>query len=99
MPDFAAITDPSNPFATAEISDEDRALLTYLIDAKQATGIDVVATATTDHPAGVTRHLQAGTNGTGLAIDCRNRQRGIDTHQAVFGVWVPIERQLYELIY
>lgn len=96
---FADITDPSNPFNVAGISDEDRALLTYLRDAKAATGDDVVVSCTTDHPAGPTRHLQAGTGGEGLAIDCRMRRRGNDIHRAVFDVFVPVERQLYELIY
>lgn len=99
MTDCGPITDPSNPFATEGISNEDRNLLQYLLDAKAATGIDVVATSTTDHPPGATRHLQAGTNGTGLAIDCRLRQRGLNTHRSVFDLWRPVESALYELIY
>lgn len=96
---YDAITDPTNRFDVSGISDEDRALLSYLVAAKAATGIDVVATCTTDHPAGATRHLQPGTNGRGLAIDCRLRRRGNDIHRAVFELFVPIQRQLYELIY
>ena len=96
---FADLTDPSNPFNLAGISDEDRALMQYLRDAKAATRVDVVVTCTTDHPAGATRHLQRGTNGLGLAIDCRKRTRGLDIHRAVFDLFVPIETQLYELIY
>lgn len=96
---FGDITDSSNPFNVAGISDEDRALLQYLRAAKAATRIDVVATCTTDHPSGPTRHLQLGTNGTGLAIDCRKRTRGRDIHRAVFDLFVPIETLLYELIY
>ncbi len=95
---YGPITDPSNPFDIEGISDEDRALLGYLLDAKQA-GHDVVATCTTDHPTGATRHLQQGTNGTGLAIDCRISTRGNDIHRSVFNLFVPVEAQLYELIY
>jgi hypothetical protein len=96
---YDAITDPTNRFDVSGISDEDRALLSYLVAAKAATGIDVVVTCTTDHPAGATRHLQDGTAGRGLAVDCRLRQRGNDIHRSVFELFVPIQRQLYELIY
>lgn len=96
---YAEVRDASNPFNTSGISDEDRALINYLIDAKKATGIDVVVTCTTDHPSGPTRHLQNGTNGLGLAIDCRLRTRGNNIHKAVFDLFVPIEKTLYELIY
>lgn len=96
---FADLRDPSNPFNLAGISDEDRALMQYLRDAKAATRVDVVVTCTTDHPAGTTRHLQRGTNGLGLAIDCRKRTRGLDIHKAVFDLFVPVETQLFELIY
>jgi hypothetical protein len=96
---FADLRDASNPFNVAGISDEDRSLMQYLRDAKAATRVDVVVTCTTDHAAGATRHLQRGTNGLGLAIDCRKRTRGLDIHKAVFDLFVPIETQLYELIY
>lgn len=96
---FGDLTDPSNPFNLAGISDEDRALLQYLRDAKAATRVDVVITCTTDHPAGTTRHLQRGTTGLGLAIDCRKRTRGLNIHKAVFDLFLPVETQLYELIY
>lgn len=96
---FADLRDASNPFNVAGISDEDRALMRYLRDAKAATRVDVVVTCTTDHPAGATRHLQRGTNGLGLAIDCRKRTRGLDIHRAVFELFVPVETQLFELIY
>jgi hypothetical protein len=98
---FADLRDDSNPFNVAGISDEDRALMQYLREAKAATRVDVVVTCTTDHPAGATRHLQRGTNGTGLAIDCRNRTRGDRSglHLSVFALFRPVEHLLYELIY
>lgn len=96
---YGDLLDPSNPFNVSGISDEDRAMILYLRAAKAATRLDVVVTCTTDHPSGPTRHLQPGTNGLGLAIDCRRRSRGLDIHQVVFDLWKPIETQLYELIY
>lgn len=103
MTDYAPITDPSNTFNTAGISDEVEAMLDYLLCAKEA-GLDVVATSTTDHPiktasGNVSRHRMAGTNGEGLAIDCRRRQRGSDIHRAVFDAFVLVEHDLQELIY
>jgi hypothetical protein len=98
---FADLRDDSNPFNTAGISDEDRAILQYLRDAKAATRVDVVVTSTTDHPPGTTRHLRRGTNGIGLALDCRNRTRGDrpGLHLSVFALFEPVEHLLFELIY
>lgn len=103
MTDYAGITDPTNPFNTAGLSDEVEAMLDYLLAAKAA-GMDVVATSTTDHPiktasGNTSRHRMAGTNGDGLAIDCRMRTRGLNRHRKVFDLFVPVERQCQELIY
>lgn len=100
---YAPITDPTNPFNTTGISDEVRAMLSYLLHV-DAAGLQVVATSTTDHAkysnAGyVSRHRQMGTNGEGLAIDCRLARRGNDIHRAVFDAFVPVEAQLHELVY
>lgn len=96
---YEEVADHSNPFNISGISKEDHALIQYLIYAKKVTGIDVVVTSTTDHPAGPTRHLQTGTQGLGLAIDCRLRIRKLDSHIAVFNIFHPVEDLLYELIY
>lgn len=102
--DLAPLTDASNPFNLAGVSDEVRAMFAYLLAARTATGVDVVVTCTTDHPrlsasGNVSRHRQAGTAGEGLAIDCRLRTRGLDIHRPVFNLFVPVEAQLHELIY
>lgn len=102
--DLAPLTDASNPFNVTGVSDEVRAMFAYLLGARSARGVDVVVTCTTDHPrlsasGNVSRHRQAGTNGEGLAIDCRLRTRGLDIHRAVFDLFVPVEKQLHELIY
>lgn len=100
---YAAISDPTNPFNTSGLSREVRAILDYIMAGKEA-GLDVVATSTTDHSkysaAGyISRHRQQGTDGEGLAVDCRLRRRGNDIHRAVFDMFVPVEKQLHELIY
>lgn len=100
---YAEITDPSNTFATSGLSREVRAILDYILNGKRA-GLDVVATSTTDHSkysrAGyLSRHRQQGTDGEGLAVDCRMRQRGNGIHRAVFDMFVPVEELLHELIY
>lgn len=103
MTDYAALTDPTNPFATAGLSDEVHAILDYLL-AMKAAGLDVVCTSTTDHPrlttaGNISRHVMEGTNGRGLAVDARMRTRGLDTHLAVFDGLALVERQCHELIY
>lgn len=100
---YAAITDPSNPFATEGLSLEVRSLLAY-VEHLRSKGMDVVVTSTTDHAVRslsgyLSRHRVRGTSGLGLAIDCRLRTRGNDIHREVFDAFVPMERQLYELIY
>lgn len=101
--DYTPITTPDNPFNTDGLSQEVEAILGYLLLAKEA-GLDVVATSTTDHPqfsssGNVSRHVYPGTDGSGLAVDCRLRRRGNDIHRAVFDIFVPIEQSLRELIY
>lgn len=103
MTDYAAITDASNTFTTTGLSEEDRALLAYVM-AMKAGGLDVVVTATTDHPlrtssGNLSRHRMAGTKGEGLAIDARMRTRGNDIHRAVFDGFALVETHLHELIY
>lgn len=100
---YEAITDRTNPFNVDGISDEDKALLDYVL-AERAGGLDLVVTCTTDHPVRansgrLSRHRWPGTNGVGLAIDARRRTRGNDIHQAVFDAFLPVEHQLAELIY
>lgn len=103
---YEDITDSSNPFATSGLSREVRALLEYLRAAGQAAGGDFVATSTTDHPTysnarNLSRHLRPGTDGLGLALDCRLRTRGTgrNHHRAVFDAFTHVETQLHELIY
>lgn len=102
--DFAAVTDPSNPFATTGLSKECLALIQYVIDAKRVTGLDLVVTSTTDHPpltssGNPSRHVAPGTNGKGLAIDFRMRKRGLDIHLSAFLQFLKVEAQFHELIY
>lgn len=103
---YEDITDRSNPFNTTGLSLEDRALLHYVQAARAFTGADIVCTSTTDHPefsnsGNRSRHVQLGTDGKGLAVDLRLRTRGTarDHHRPVFDSFVPVERQLHELIY
>lgn len=103
MTDYAPITDRSNLFNTAGLSDEVHAILKYVL-AMKAGGLDVVVTSTTDHPrltssGRVSRHVMEGTNGNGLGVDVRMRTRGLNTHRAVFDGLALVERQLHELIY
>lgn len=103
---FDSISDASNPFNKTGLSREDRALLQYVADAAVATGRDLVATCTTDHPmysaaGNVSRHRRPGTDGEGLAIDGRMRTRGTSKglHLPWFEAFVPVEHLLHELIY
>ena len=104
MVDFAAVTDPRNPFNTDGLSREVLALIQYVIDGSRAMGIDAVVTSTTDHPVNTTsgnksRHRLDGTDGLGLAIDCRLRTRGLDIHAPVFAMFRPVALDCHELIY
>jgi hypothetical protein len=101
---YESLWDSSNPFNRDGLSLEVRHILKYLEDAKRATGVDVVVTSTTDHPlysssGRVSRHRQQGTDGLGLALDCRMRTRGDYKHKAVFDLFVPVEKRISELIY
>lgn len=93
-----------NPFNKQGLSDEVRAIIAYLIEAEDATGLELAVTSTTDHPSDAasgnpSRHRMRGTNGEGLALDCRLRTPGNDIHQAVFRLFEPVEEQLHELLY
>lgn len=106
MSELVDLVDPSNRFEAGGLSLEVRALLEYLLAAREATGADIVCTSTTDHPVlsnsgHRSRHLLAGTDGEGLAIDCRLRTRGTsrDHHLAVFEAFTHVEGALHELIY
>lgn len=106
MARWDTITDPTNPFNRDGLSDEVEACLDYLEAAKAATGVDVVCTSTTDHPkfaasGNLSMHRKPGTNGEGLGLDCRLRQRSSapDAHQAVFDLFRRVRAQLHELIY
>lgn len=100
---WESISDPTNPFNKTGLSQEVRSMLLYLEEAKVATGVDVVVTSTTDHPVKAasghpSRHRLAGTNGEGLAIDCRLRTRGYDIHRPVFELFRPVALRCHELI-
>lgn len=83
-------------------SQEVLALRHYLFDSH----VPHRVTCTTSHSqqtnAGHTsRHVMAGTNGTGLALDAAGPEAGQDSPQlaAVFFALLKVERQLHELIY
>lgn len=106
MARWDTLLDPSNPFNRSGLSDEVEAALDYLEAAKADTGVDVVVTSTTDHPkyaasGELSRHLRPGTNGLGLGVDFRMRQRGTHpgAHQAAVNLLRPVRLQLHELIY
>jgi hypothetical protein len=101
---WSSIIDPTNPFKVDGISNECRALLRYVEDAKASTGDDVVVTCTTDHPllttsGSISLHRSVGTMGEGRAIDLRMRTRGLDIHRPAFDLFRPVELLLSELIY
>lgn len=92
--------DPTNPYETEGLSDEVHAMIQFLEDS----GIPCVVTSTTDHPVlaksgNVSRHVQWGTNGKGLAIDTRGMRRGdTDALVIIFYALLRVEGQLHELI-
>lgn len=82
MARWDTLVDPTNPFNHQGLSDEVESALDYLEAAKADTGVDVVVTSTTDHPkwaasGNLSMHRRAGTDGEGLGLDCRMRQRSV----------------------
>src|SRR3954469_9018867 len=77
MNDVPLLYDPTNPYETEGLSDEDHAIIQFLVDS----GVPCVVTATTDHPlmtsaGNVSRHVMWGTNGKGLGVDSRGLVHG-----------------------
>lgn len=77
-------------------SQEDEAMMAYL----QASGVPHRVTSAV-RSALPSRHAQQGTGGKGLAIDAAGTVPGRNTAEllAIFRAFVPVEKQLYELIY
>lgn len=100
MNDVPPLWDPSNPYNTEGISDEDHAIIKFLVDS----GVPCVVTCTTDHPVlansgNVSRHVMAGTNGKGLGVDARGTRAGDDDQLLViFYAMLRVEGALHELI-
>lgn len=88
------------PFATD--SDEVHALIAYARDS----GVPFVVTCTTNHSqhttsGNISRHVQAGTHGQGLAVDFAGPSGGHDTKEleSIWAVFHGASARLYELIF
>lgn len=91
--------DASNPYETEGLSLEVRHMIDYLDDS----GVPCFVTSTTDHPVlansgNVSRHVQFGTDGRGLALDVRGMRGDTEMLKVIFYTLLRVEGQLHELI-
>lgn len=91
--------DPTNPYETEGLSKEVHHIIQFLV----MSGVECFVTSTTDHPVlsnsgRVSRHVQYGTDGRGLAGDVRGKRGDVDQLVVIFYALLRAEGQLHELI-